>query len=372
MKAQFTKPDFNNNIVNISATLAEFLGCPNDKPILPSLAKELKKGYKNVVFMILDAMGTHPMDVNLSDDSFFKRNTKQVLTSVFPSTTTNATTTLISNKYPMEHGWFGWSLYFEGLKRAIDVLLGVDSYTREYVGKDYIKKTLPFEPFYKYAKTDYKLNMVVPEFADYTDAERHVWSSFEEMLGCIESICKREGRQFVYVYCDEPDHSMHEYGVTSEFTHELINKLNDGVEGLFERLNDTLLIITADHGQVDVSGTVEFYKDEELTSMLEWPAYLDARATAFKVKEDCRQEFERLFNQRYGEDFALFRSADMIADNYFGVNVSNDHASMLGDFIAVGKTHKTMQLSSYSSDFKGHHTSLTEEMFVPLIFVGKK
>ena len=372
MKPQFIKPDFTKNIVNISATLAEFLGCPNDKPVLPELAEELNKGYKNVVFLIMDGMGIHPINKNLPDNSFIKRNIRRVLTSVFPSTTTNATTTFLTNKYPMEHGWFGWSLYFEEIKRAIDIFLGVDSYTREYIGKEYVKGVLPYEPFYKQANSRYKLSSVVPEFCDYTDAERHTWSSFEEMLEQIEGICKEDGKQFIYAYCDEPDHSMHEHGVTSEFTRALMNKLNDGIEQMFNRLDDTLLIISADHGMTDVSGVVELYKDEELLSMLEWPPYLEARATAFKVKEDSKEEFARLFNERYGDDFVLFRTEDMIADNYFGVNVVNDKAKLLGDFIAVCNTHKIVQLSSYSSNFKGHHTSLAEEMEVPLIFIGNK
>ena len=53
------KPDFRQNIVNISATLAEFLGCPNDKPILPDLAQALRAGYKNVVLLVLDGLGMH-------------------------------------------------------------------------------------------------------------------------------------------------------------------------------------------------------------------------------------------------------------------------------------------------------------------------
>ena len=35
--ASLTKPDFNNNILNVSATLAEFLGCENHMLCLSSL-----------------------------------------------------------------------------------------------------------------------------------------------------------------------------------------------------------------------------------------------------------------------------------------------------------------------------------------------
>ena len=372
MNTRFIKPDFNNNIINITATIAEFLGCPNDKPVLPELAQELKKGYKNVVFVILDGLGINPVNKNLTDSSFLKRNIKRVVTSVFPSTTTNATTTYLTNKYPMEHGWFGWSLYFEELKRVVDIFLETDSFTREPIEEGYVKKVLPVEPFYKKATSDYTTSVVVPDFWDSDYENRYVWNNSEEMFGHIGEICQKAGKQFVYVYCDEPDHTMHRYGVTSDEAKKVIEGLNDGIEELYSKLSDTLFIVTADHGQIDIDGHIDICADAEITSMLEWPQFLDARAAAFKVKKGCHTEFVKTFNKKYGEDFELFKTQDLINDNYFGVNIINGNAKLLGDYIAIGKTNKVMRMTPLSHDYKGHHTSLTEEMEVPLIFIGKK
>ena len=372
MNERFIKPDFKNNIINVSATLAEFLGCPNDKQTLPILSKELAKGYKNIVFLILDGMGINPINKNLTDDAFLKKNIKQVLTSVFPSTTTNATTTYLTNKYPMEHGWFGWSLYFEDLGRAVDIYLEKDSFTGEPIEKGYMKRALPIEPYYKQAKSNYETSVVVPSYWDNDYENRHEWKSIDEMFDHIKSICGKSGKQFIYAYCDEPDSTMHRHGVTSEKAHQVINKLNDGIEEMSSRLEDTLFIISADHGQIDVDGFVDIYDDKELTSMLEWPQYLEARAAAFKVKENRHKDFVKLFNKKYGDDFELFKTEDLIKENYFGGNIVNEHAKLLGDYIAIGKTNKIMHLIPHSHPFKGHHTSLTEEMEVPLILMGKK
>ena len=372
MKARLIRPDFSKNIINISATIAEFLGCPNDKPVLPNLANELKKGYKNVVFLILDGMGMNPINKNLADNSFLKRNIKQVLTSVFPSTTTNATTTFLTNKYPMEHGWFGWSLYFEELHKAVDIYLDTDSYTGEPVEKGYATKVLPIEPYYKKANTDYKTSVVVPEYWHNDEVNRYTWNTFDEMFKHIENICQKAGKQFIYTYCSEPDSTMHRFGVSSTQAHQVINALNDGIEALYEKLTDTLFIITADHGQIDVDGYIEIYKDTELISMLEWPQFLEPRALAFKVKKNYHADFVEMFHKKYGADFTLFKVEDLIQGNYFGGNIVNEHAKMLGDYIAVGTTNKIMKPSELCHDFKGHHTSLTEEMEVPLIVIGSK
>ena len=371
MKKQLIKPDFTKNIINVSASIAEFLGCPNDKPTLPALTAALNKGYKNVVFLILDGLGMHPIETNLSPDSFLRRNIREVLTSVFPSTTTNATTTYLTNKYPMEHGWFGWSLYLEELKRAVDLFIGRDSFTGEPVDKASIKTLLPVEPYYKKKTKDYTTNVVVPEYWDSDYDNRHVFETPPEMFAHIGAICRKAGKQFIYSYCGEPDSVMHRYGVSSAEAHAVIGALNDGVEALCAELTDTLFIISADHGQIDIDGYIDIFKDEELTSMLEWPQFLEARAAAFKVKTDCREKFADAFRRKYGADFELFKVEDLIGENYFGGNMTSEHARRLGDYIAVGVTNKIIRLTPFTHDFKGHHTSLTEEMTVPLIFIEK-
>ncbi len=366
----FTKPNYSENILNITATLAEFLGCPNDKPILPTLAAELKKNYKNIVFLIFDGLGSHPIDVNLSESAFLRRNIRQTLTSTFPSTTTNATTSLLTNKYPMEHGWFGWCLYFEELHRVVNLFPETDAATGEPIEAGYVRKVLPYKPFYEEAKTDYTTSVVVPEYWDKDDKNRYVWHSHDELFAHIQTICGNTGKQFVYAYCDEPDATMHHFGVHSEEAKAVIGGLSAKTEAMFESLRDTLLIVTADHGQVDVEGYLELYKDEELLSLLAAPPYMESRAAAFRVKADCRQQFETLFRKNYGEDYELYPSEQLVKENYFGGN--GEHAKLLGDYIAVGKTNRILLLHERAHHHKGHHASLTAEMFVPLIFIGKK
>lgn len=68
---RFFKPNWKKSNLNISATLAEFLHAPNKNATLPKLKKELKKGYKNVVFICLDGFGINPIKINLDKNDFF-------------------------------------------------------------------------------------------------------------------------------------------------------------------------------------------------------------------------------------------------------------------------------------------------------------
>ena len=361
-------PDWTKSNLNISATLAEFLGAPNKNATLPILKKELAKGYKNVVFICFDGLGIYPLEKNLSADDFLRKNIKQVLVSTFPSTTTNATTSLIENQLPLEHGWFGWSVYFKNLKRNINIFLNTDSWTNEKV--EITDSPLgKLDYYFDHARGEYQINSIFPKYVKVANEERNnVFSNGQEFFDTIKKICDREGKQFVYAYYPDPDTTMHEYGVSSKEAKAVITSISENVKRLVSSTKDTLFIVTADHGQIDVEGYVELYKDEKLYNMLEIYPYLEPRAVAFKVKKGKEKEFESYFKSKYDKGFKLFKTEDLLSENYFGP--FGDKKDLLGDYIAIGTyTHKLAILSPTMSRFKGHHTGLTEEMEVPLIIL---
>lgn len=369
MKA-FIEPDFSLSNLNISSTLAEFLGAPNKNPILPALQKELHKGYQNVVFLCFDGLGIYPLKKNLSEDDFLMQNISQVLLSTFPSTTTNATTSLMTNRLPLEHGWFGWSMHFDEPDRNIDIFTNRDSATGEKVTYE----TSPLEEVHFYfdrANSEYAINSVFPSYVKVMCPERNnTYGDMDEFFSVIQNICKTPGKQFVYAYYPEPDSTMHKYGVSSLEAKNLIEDISKHMEALYENANDTLFIVTADHGQIDVTDYINLYEDTALMDMLRIYPFMEARAPAFLVKEGRETEFEEYFRKTYGEDFVLYRSDELIEKGYFGC--SGDKSALLGDYIAIGTyTHKLALLTPKSRRFKGHHTSLTEEMEVPLILLGK-
>ena len=366
MKKEFIYPDFNHCNLNISATLAEFLGAPNKNTIIEPLKKELEKGYKNVVFICFDGMGVHPMRQNYIDDNILTKNVKDILTSTFPSTTTNATNSLLQNKLPSEHGWFGWSLNFEKMNKNINIFLNTDSWTNEKV--EITSSPLDeLDYYFDNANSNYEINTIFPPYVKVKHPERnYTFSSLYEFGDYIKEICEKEGNQFVYSYYPDPDATMHDYGVTSKQAKVVFDDIAQMVENIYRETKDTIFIITADHGQVDIDAWIPLYEDKEIMDMLEIYPYLEARAVSFKIKEGLHQKFEEIFNKKYGEDFVLYKAQELIDKGLFGG--VGDKCYLLGDYIAIGTyTHKQMLLTPTSHAFNGHHTSLTEEMEVPLI-----
>ena len=257
-------------------------------------------------------------------------------------------------------------MHFASIERNINIFLNTDSWTDEPV----VITDSPLEhypQFYDLASSDYVVNTVFPSFIRVAHPENNtVFDSLDAFFDAISDVCCKDGKQFVYAYSPEPDHSMHEYGVTCEHTRKLLTEISKGFERLKENCADTLFVVTADHGMIDVSGYVYFNEDEKLMNMLNFYPYMEARAIAFSVKQDKREEFRKYFTPKYGKDFKLFASEKLVKKGYFGS--TGDKANLLGDFVAVGTyTHKQALYTPTATPFLGHHTSLTEEMEVPLI-----
>ena len=69
--------------------------------------------FEHIVVLLIDAMGVSILQKHLDSSSFFLSHLKEELTTVFPPTTTAATTSLRTGKYPNETGWLGWNEYFK-------------------------------------------------------------------------------------------------------------------------------------------------------------------------------------------------------------------------------------------------------------------
>ncbi len=371
--SKFIKPNFDNSILNVSTTIAEFLGCKNLENVkrVKILEKYLSKQYKNVVYINLDGLGMFPLETNLGKDKFFYKNIKKKITSVFPSTTTNATTVLRCATYPSRHVMFGWSIYFKELDRAVAVYLGKDEYTGEPVDMSKIEDIIKISPYTDATSTDYQINSVSPPFITLKEGNNFHYNSNDEMFEQLSKICKRKGKQFIYCYNEEPDATMHKFGVTSNRAKEIINYFNDRIESFVKNNADTLVIITPDHGQTDIDEYIEIYKDKPLFETLKTPIYLEPRAFAFQIKEGQEERFLQEM-KKYKKDIKLFKSSWLIEKDYFGEYT--EKLKYLGDYIGVVKNcHKMILFGEKSVRFKGHHTGLTKrEMILPLIIVGNK
>lgn len=72
-KVKFIESNFSNSNLNISSTLAEFLGVENKNAVIPELKEELERGYKNVVFICFNGLGINQIEINLPENAILRK-----------------------------------------------------------------------------------------------------------------------------------------------------------------------------------------------------------------------------------------------------------------------------------------------------------
>ncbi len=366
----FIYPDYNgNNVLNVAASLSAFLGNPNGNQTVPELDRELKKGYKRVIFLVFDALGIHPLTLNTPENGYFRSNIVKKLTTVFPSTTACASATMISGLYPSQHGRFGWCMNIPEMGGRVDILVATRSEDHnQKVDKERLKEIFPLRGFYLDNKTDYHVHSILSAIIDDGNPDRIVEETVPGIFDTIYRICAQEGKQFIYVHCPQPDSIFHHRGVDDPRSQAMVEEIQSRTKKLVEDMTDTLVIVTADHGQVNISRYIPMYADTTLLNMLSAPLHVEVRAVSLNVKEEKEEEFKKYFTEKYGEDFTLMKTEDLIQKGVFGPRT--DKLKYLGNYFAVGTySHALALLHPLSSPFPGQHTSMTEEMEVPLIIL---
>ena len=124
-------PDYNNCLVNLANSIEKKFGVETTADTLPLADKYLDKKYKNVVVLLLDAMGISILEKHLKEDGFFRSHLAGEYNSVYPPTTVAATTSLMNGLYPDEHGWLGWDMYIPDLDKNVTLFRNVEQSTEK-------------------------------------------------------------------------------------------------------------------------------------------------------------------------------------------------------------------------------------------------
>ena len=386
-------PDYNKCLVNLSNSILKRFGAETSAGTLKSADEFLAKGHRNVVILLLDAMGTSILEKHLAEDGFFRSNLRDTFSSVYPPTTVAATTSILSGLYPNEHGWLGWDIYFPQLDKNVTAFTNncqmteKECATPNVLNKDHVfewgtdslnEPVAASEQSAAFTYIPYK-NIVdrineaggsafpsmrfLPPFPD----------TFEKVLDRIKQLCDEPGEKFIYAYWDEPDHTMHRTGTVSAASHDLIVSMEEKVRELAESLSDTLLIVTADHSHMD-SRNLCILDYPEVTDCLVRLPSLEPRTLNLYVKDEYKDSFPEIFRKNFGDDFLLLTRQEVLEEKLFGIGRDREGLSdMIGDYVALAVSDVSIFNTHFEAQvMPGGHAGLTaEECAIPLIVVER-
>lgn len=366
------KNNYNECITNLACSIRKYFDLDYKHNTLDYIDKVLDEYKpKNVVTILCDGMGSNIMDRMLDKDAFLIKNRIKPITTVFPATTVAATTSMMTGLNPCETGMLGWDMYYKDIDKTISVYLNSDKEDPEHK---------PLSEAIKYNKEHMITKTIMQEINEVGKYKSYKlfpfgegsYKSLDDMFIRIEDICNKEGMKYIYAYDNEPDHTMHEIGSDTKEIKDIIVDLNKRIEKLSSKLTDTIIFVVADHGHINVKDYyIADYPDVE--DCLLRNTSLEPRATNFFVKANKKEEFNKLFNKYFSNDFDLYEMKDVIESKLFGDGEENEiFRDALGDYLAIAKTDKTL-IYKGSEVLKSQHAGYTDdEIYIPLIKVKTK
>jgi len=401
---EFVRPSYEDYCLsNVHSTILSLFGEHASRPIIPKQALAAEGQPEKVVLIVADGLGYYNAKASLNDGGFFEavasRGDLVPITSVFPSTTAAALTTLSTGLTPQEHGLPEWFVYMKEIDRVIATLPFSEVGDRR---RDKLIGTLNVRALFSGArvysalrshgidavsfverglsKTAYsKLSLRGSEVVPYI-------TSSDLMATLRRRIEKTKRRTLFYVYWEKVDTTGHTYGPGSEESRSEVSLLSHVLKtelvGKLSRMaaSESFVMLTADHGQVPVEADSTIYLNGMRPVMKglnlspggkRIPPWGSARDAYLSVKKDSLENVRAYLARKLGRTAVVLKSAEALEAGLFGINKPlPSFVDRVGNLMVLPRGRNLVWYRYARSDrfdLRGHHGGMNpREMLIPL------
>ena len=332
---------------------------------------------RQVVLLVVDGLGWTQLRARsvLAPTLTGAAGIDRWITSVAPTTTAAALTSITTGRPPSDHGILGYRLA-DG-DRIMNMLRwtlgpGGDSDARRSVPAADFQPLPPFPgaatPVPVVSKVDFGgTGFTAAHLGDSPLVDYRVPSSLALEIGRNLG----SGAPFVYAYYDGIDKVAHAYGLDDHYDAEL-TAVDRIVADVVEVLPPgALLLVTADHGQIDVGSRVEMLGREAM-GLIRFLSG-EGRFRWVHARHGAADELAALLHERYGSTTWIRTREQMIDDGWFGGPLATRFAERLGDVALIPFEPIAFMDPADTGENRlaCRHGSLTDdEMLVPLVALG--
>ena len=326
---------------------------------------------ERIVLLVIDGLGYEQLQRHAHIAPNLMSLVGGSITTIAPSTTASALTSLVTGASPAEHGIVGYRM---DMGDSIMNSLRWWSDTRDLRKAHPPASVQPIPPF---------VGMTIPvvsraELEGSAFTEAHLrgsrpcgWRAASSIVAQCANLIS-SGEKFVYAYYDGIDKIAHERGFGAYYNSEIA--ATDWLVGsLLNTLpSGTTLAITADHGQVQVDDNVVHLSDDIKASLHHQSG--EGRFRWLHAKRGQESDLLQIATDSYS-DIAWVASRDQVIEEAWlgparGGRIADQVKRRLGDVALVPFTATTFDdpLDSGPFSLVCRHGSLTaDEMFVPFL-----
>jgi predicted AlkP superfamily pyrophosphatase or phosphodiesterase len=329
---------------------------------------------RQVVLLVVDGLGWEQMLEHRAELPTVAAGEGGPVTSVVPTTTATALTSITTGRTPAEHGVLGYRLALppEGEHGARPVL----NVLHWSAGNADLRARLPAQSLQPHRPFAGSAVAVVTrsEFAStgftavHLGGTRLVGWRMPSTLVVEAHRLLRAGEPFVYAYYDGVDKVAHEHGLGQHYRAELraVDRLvGDLVDGLPP---GAALVVTSDHGQVQVDEPARLPGPEIMSSTALVSG--EGRFRWLHARPGAAVDLAKAAEEAYGDE-AWVRTREQIVDEgWFGGPLSPEAADRLGDVAVVARAPVAYLDPADPGETRllARHGSLTSaEMLVPVL-----
>ena len=320
-----------------------------------------------VVVLALDGLGWEQLQTRRHLAPTLCSMSGGPISTVLPTTTATALTSLVTGTPPGEHGIVGYRIHVHG--EVLNILRWATAAgdARQTIPPQKVQTQLPF--------LGHRPPVVTrAEFAHsgftmaHLDATRFTGYRMTSTLVTEVARLTKSSEPFVYAYYDGVDEVSHEYGLGEYYDSELA-AADRLVSDLLEAVpSGTAVVVVSDHGQVEVGDNVVPLAAELMTHVslqsgegrFRW---LHARPGHASLLVDAA-------HASHGDDAWVVTRDEIVEDGWFGPHVTPEALARLGDVALVAKRDVAFiePTDTGPYDLVGRHGSATAaELRVPLL-----
>ena len=362
-------PDYEG--ANLTGVVAGMMAPPGSRPDwFPEAARDAEQ----VVLVVLDGLGWSQMQERLASTPALAAMTGRPITSVAPTTTAVALTSLVVGAPPADHGIVGYRLLVDGPEEpeVMNVLKWrtKSGDARSFVDPAAFQVRPPFAglPVPVVSKADFVGTGFT--LSHQRGARQVGWYQASGLAVEVRGLVST-GEPFTYAYYDGIDRIAHIYGFGSHYDAELV-AADRILEDLLDQVPSHVAVaVTADHGQVEVAGNVVELAPEVMDQVsivsgeprFRWLHGADPT-------EPGTDRLARLAENLYGDQAWVATYAQVEAEGWLGGPIRPEFRRRLGDVAIVPFAPVAYLEPGEAAESKlvCRHGSLTEdEMRIPLV-----